>query len=95
MKIFVKINNSIVSVGDNIDVRIIAGGNSLFGPSEGVLKAQIRYSMTGIQSRQKLKTGSGSMRECSLDFKPKHIGIVNIYFTELKVTDYIRFFNYI
>lgn len=35
MKIFVKINNSIVSAGDNIDVRIIAGGNSLFGPPEG------------------------------------------------------------
>ena len=34
MKIFVKINNSIVSVGDNIDVRIIVGGNSLFGPPE-------------------------------------------------------------
>lgn len=93
MKIFVKINNSIVSVGDNIDVRIIAGGNSLFGPPEGVLKAQIRYSNDGDTKQAEVETGSGSMRECSLDFKPKHIGIVNIYFTELKVTDYIRFFS--
>ena len=88
MKIFVKINNSIVSVGDNIDVRIIAGGNSLFGSPEGVLKAQIRYSNDGDTKQAEVEMGSGSMRECSLEFKPKHIGIVNIYFTELKVTDY-------
>lgn len=93
MKIFVKINNSVVSVGDNIDVRIIEGGNSLFGPPEGVLKAQIRYSNDGDTKQAEVEIGSGSMRECSLDFKPKHIGIVNIYFTELKVTDYIRFFS--
>ena len=80
MKIFVKINNSVVSVGDNIDVRIIEGGNSLFGPPEGVLKAQIRYSNDGDTKQAEVEIGSGSMRECSLDFKPKHIGIVNIYF---------------
>ena len=66
MKIFVKINNSIVSVGDNIDVRIIAGGNSLFGPPEGVLKAQIRYSNDGDTKQAEVETGSGSMRECSI-----------------------------
>ena len=76
MKIFVKINNSVVSVGDNIDVRIIEGGNSLFGPPEGVLKAQIRYSNDGDTKQAEVEIGSGSMRECSLDFKPKHIGIV-------------------
>ena len=79
--------------GGNGHIFIIAGGNSLFGPPEGVLKAQIRYSNDVDTKQAEVETGSGSMRECSLDFKPKHIGIVNIYFTELKVTDYIRFFS--